>query len=256
MDIDEQLKRLAVEAQKAPQRSVQRQRSLTRLVSLIYSSRRLVRPYQGQFQGMYNDIYAEAQQRLFLYLCENIDRYDPQREVLQWANFLMQKRFFVEASRDVMPSAPKGMDRSQVKHITLEVLDKQSPLDQKSSQSPSLSESVVQCIQEDSTGVFRRTHVAGKPNAHFQYIALRFLAGYAWKEISQEVDVKVNVRGGGPNGQAVAISHGIARALEKMNGELRSPLKKAGYIRRDPRAKERKKVGQPGARRKFQFSKR
>jgi len=75
-------------------------------------------------------------------------------------------------------------------------------------------------------------------------------------DMLKEVDVKVNVRGGGPNGQAVAISHGIARALEKMNGELRSPLKKAGFIRRDPRAKERKKVGQPGARRKFQFSKR
>ncbi len=72
----------------------------------------------------------------------------------------------------------------------------------------------------------------------------------------KEVDITVNVKGGGPNGQAIAISHGIARALQKMDAELRSPLKKKGYIRRDPRAKERKKVGQPGARRKFQFSKR
>ncbi|MCG8527642.1 MAG: 30S ribosomal protein S9 [Opitutales bacterium] len=72
----------------------------------------------------------------------------------------------------------------------------------------------------------------------------------------KEVDITVNVKGGGPNGQAIAISHGIARALQKMDAELRAPLKKKGYIRRDPRAKERKKVGQPGARRKFQFSKR
>lgn len=78
------------------------------------------------------------------------------------------------------------------------------------------------------------------------------------KEIDMvtSVDIIVKAQGGGPNGQAVAISHGIARALQKMDAELRSPLKKAGYIKRDPRAKERKKVGQPGARKKFQFSKR
>ena len=191
MDIDEQLKQLAIEAQSAPAQSPQRQRSLTRLVSVLCQSKKLVRPYSGQFQGFYHDIYAEAQQRLLLYLCENIDRYDPQREVLQWANFLMQKRFFVEASRDVMPTAPKGMDRSQVKHVTLEVLDKQNPVDHQSSQHPSLSEEVVQCIREDSDGIFQTTHIVNKPDAHFQCIALRFLAGYSWKEISRELDVKV-----------------------------------------------------------------
>ena len=75
-------------------------------------------------------------------------------------------------------------------------------------------------------------------------------------DMVKEVNARITVAGGGPAGQAVAISHGIARALEKMNAELRSPLKKAGFIRRDPRAKERKKVGRPGARKRFQFSKR
>ena len=65
-----------------------------------------------------------------------------------------------------------------------------------------------------------------------------------------------NVTGGGVAGQAGAVAHGIARALQKMNMELRIPLKKAGHIKRDPRAKERKKPGQPGARKRFQFSKR
>ncbi|MEL6222757.1 MAG: sigma-70 family RNA polymerase sigma factor [Cyanobacteria bacterium J06627_8] len=191
MDVDEQLKRLAIEAQSAPPKSVQRQRSLTCLVSLICQSKRLVRPYRGQFQGFYQDIYAEAQQRLFLHLCENIDRYDPQREVLQWVNFLMQKRFFVEASRDVMPTAPKGMDRSQVKRITLDVLNKQNPVDWHSSQTPSLSEEMMQCITEDCNGVFQSTHILDKPDANFQRIALSFLAGYSWKEISSDLDVKV-----------------------------------------------------------------
>ena len=70
------------------------------------------------------------------------------------------------------------------------------------------------------------------------------------------VDVSVNVSGGGGSGQAGAIRHGLSRALEKMDSELRVPLKKAGHMRRDPRKIERKKTGQPGARKRFQFSKR
>jgi small subunit ribosomal protein S9 len=75
-------------------------------------------------------------------------------------------------------------------------------------------------------------------------------------DVKDKVDVNVNVAGGGVSGQAGAVAHGIARALQKMNGELRPALKKAGHIRRDPREKERKKAGQPGARKRFQFSKR
>ena len=64
------------------------------------------------------------------------------------------------------------------------------------------------------------------------------------------------VAGGGMHGQAGAVQHGIARALVQYSAELRSVLKKAGFLRRDPRMKERKKYGQPGARKRFQFSKR
>jgi small subunit ribosomal protein S9 len=69
-------------------------------------------------------------------------------------------------------------------------------------------------------------------------------------------DVVVNVNGGGSAGQAGAVRHGIARALLEFNAELRKKLKKAGLLTRDPRAKERKKYGQKGARKRFQFSKR
>ncbi|MFO7725794.1 MAG: 30S ribosomal protein S9 [Oceanipulchritudo sp.] len=71
-----------------------------------------------------------------------------------------------------------------------------------------------------------------------------------------QFDVIAKVQGGGPNGQAEAISHGLARALEKFDSELRLPLKRAGLLKRDPRRRERKKSGQPGARKRFQFSKR
>jgi small subunit ribosomal protein S9 len=75
-------------------------------------------------------------------------------------------------------------------------------------------------------------------------------------ELREKIDVSANVAGGGVAGQAGAVAHGIARALQKMNAELRPALKKAGHITRDPREKERKKAGQPGARKRFQFSKR
>lgn len=71
-----------------------------------------------------------------------------------------------------------------------------------------------------------------------------------------KVDMKVNVRGGGLSGQAGAIRHGLARALCVLNPEFRPALKKAGFLTRDARVVERKKYGQPGARRRFQFSKR
>jgi len=73
---------------------------------------------------------------------------------------------------------------------------------------------------------------------------------------TDKIDVKVNVVGGGPNGQAGAVRHGIARALLQFDANLRPALKAEGFLTRDPRAKERKKYGQPGARKRFQFSKR
>ena len=75
-------------------------------------------------------------------------------------------------------------------------------------------------------------------------------------ETADKFDILVNVDGGGPNGQAGAIRHGISRALLEYNAELRPRLKSAGFLTRDARKVERKKYGQPKARKRFQFSKR
>ena len=71
-----------------------------------------------------------------------------------------------------------------------------------------------------------------------------------------KVDIFINVCGGGLSGQAGAIRHGISRALIRLNSEFRPALKKAGFLTRDARTVERKKYGRPGARKRFQFSKR
>ena len=71
-----------------------------------------------------------------------------------------------------------------------------------------------------------------------------------------QFDLYVNVSGGGVAGQAGAVKHGISKALLEYDAELRAVLKRAGFLTRDARIKERKKYGQPGARKRFQFSKR
>jgi small subunit ribosomal protein S9 len=75
-------------------------------------------------------------------------------------------------------------------------------------------------------------------------------------ENAEKFDILINVAGGGMSGQAGAIRHGLSRALLEFNPELRPKLKSAGFLRRDAREVERKKYGQPKARRRFQFSKR
>lgn len=75
-------------------------------------------------------------------------------------------------------------------------------------------------------------------------------------DTTAKFDIRVSVSGGGPNGQAGAVRHGIARALLRADLNLRPTLKSGGMLTRDPRMRERKKYGQPGARKRFQYSKR
>ncbi len=82
------------------------------------------------------------------------------------------------------------------------------------------------------------------------------LAPFVATGTTGKFDVRVNVEGGGPAGQAGAVRHGISRALLEADTTFRPLLKKEGYLTRDPRMRERKKYGQPGARKRFQFSKR
>jgi small subunit ribosomal protein S9 len=101
--------------------------------------------------------------------------------------------------------------------------------------------------------------INGKPvNVYFPRETMRMmlrqpieLAG-----ITGKYNINATVTGGGHTGQAGAVRHGITRAIVDMNSDLRSRLKKEGFLTRDPREKERKKYGQKGARKRFQFSKR
>ncbi|WP_347839741.1 30S ribosomal protein S9 [uncultured Draconibacterium sp.] len=91
------------------------------------------------------------------------------------------------------------------------------------------------------------------PAETLQYIVMQPLN---LLEVAEKYDVKVNLDGGGPKGQAEALRLAISRALIEIDAELRPQLKAAGFLTRDPREVERKKPGQPKARKRFQFSKR
>jgi small subunit ribosomal protein S9 len=97
-----------------------------------------------------------------------------------------------------------------------------------------------------------------EPKDYFRRSTLLMILGQPFDvtETNEQFDVYCTVKGGGLSGQADAVKHGISRALEKADPELRARLKRNGFLTRDARVVERKKYGQPGARKRFQFSKR
>jgi small subunit ribosomal protein S9 len=117
-------------------------------------------------------------------------------------------------------------------------------------------EAVARVFLSPGSGQFT---VNGRPVAeYFPREALRLMLQEPLATVNgiDQFDLRVTVKGGGIAGQAGAVRHGIARALQEHNPELRPPLKQAGFLTRDAREKERKKYGQKGARARFQFSKR
>ena len=115
---------------------------------------------------------------------------------------------------------------------------------------------IARVFVKEGTGVItinKRPLEAYFPSSILQYIVKQPLELLG---VTEKYDIMVNVVGGGFTGQAEALRLGIARALVKINAEDKSALRQAGFVTRDPRSVERKKPGQPKARKRFQFSKR
>jgi hypothetical protein len=180
--LDAQLKELAITAQQYTHLTKERRIGLTRLINAIWQSGKLVHPYKGQFQLLYQDIYDEAVQNLFFYLCQdnNINKYDPERgEVMTWVNMLLTKRFFPEAIPKVIGKENEiNLESSHWQNIP-------------SSQPMSLFEQVIEYIESDPELIFRKEHIKGHPEANFQAIAKRRCSGISWKDISSEWSIGI-----------------------------------------------------------------
>lgn len=174
---DNAIDRWAVEAQKHPPQSKERQLALTQLMKAIQTSGRLSRPRQGEFPHIYEEIYAEALALLWLFVCEKIDRYDPNRAtVMQWVNYHLNVRFFIEAIRTVLGTIPR---------TGIENMDN---LPNPETESYPARE-ILNYIREDPDRRFNAKHVKDRPSVNFLKLLEYRLAGKRWKEMAVDLDV-------------------------------------------------------------------
>lgn len=103
--LDETLKKLAIAAQQYPPKSLERKKILEKLIKTLINSDKLAKPRGDNFKHLYTEIYTEAKQRLFIYISQKIDDYDPEKgDVLQWVNYLLKNRFFAESVKFILRS--------------------------------------------------------------------------------------------------------------------------------------------------------
>jgi DNA-directed RNA polymerase specialized sigma24 family protein len=182
-EFDEQLRQLAVTAQQHPSLSSGRQSALRSLVQAVLNSGRLCHPQRGKFSGSYHDIYDEALQELMLFICQNIDRYNPERgTVMAWVNMLLERRFFREA-------IPRVLGKQDVQRVTLDDLENliAAPPDEPEM----LADKLKACIELDPDGLLKAEHIKDHPAANFQMLLRRRVSGDSWKAIADEFDLKI-----------------------------------------------------------------
>jgi hypothetical protein len=178
---DEQLKQYAVDAQQHPSLT-ERQKALRQLINSILQSGRLCQPQQGCFSGQYHEIHAEAVQDLLLFVCKNINRYEPERAtVIAWVNTLLARRFFPEA-------IPKVLGPPSLQPIPLDDIETLAC----SENSPSLTEKLTACVESDPDNILKSECLQDAPAVNFQILVLRRLAGKSWKDIAAEFEIKVS----------------------------------------------------------------
>lgn len=205
---EQQLQQLALQARQYPVGTTARRMSLSKLIDIIYRSNQLTRPYQGQFQGVYEDIYQEAVQNLFLYICKNIDRYDPERGAfMTWVNMLLNKRFFREAIPKIIGKTHEiNLESSVLENLEDVAVKKREETDDYISDFLNIR----RYIEIDQKGIFRQAKIKKYPQVNFREIAMKRWSGISWKEISEEFNIPI-----------ATLSNFYQRSLEKFRDELR-----------------------------------
>lgn len=204
---EQQLQELALQAQKQPLLSTARRITLSKLIDGIYRSGKLSRPYKSQFPGVYEQIYQEALQDLFLYICKNIDKYDSERaSFMTWVNMLLNQRFFKEA----IPKIIGKVNEIKIENSVLENLAGLA-LDYSESEDNYIStfQKIRRYIEIDPKGIFQQTYIKKYPQANFQEIAVKRWSGISWKDLSEELNIPV-----------ATLSNFYQRNLEKFRDEL------------------------------------
>jgi DNA-directed RNA polymerase specialized sigma24 family protein len=205
---EQQLVELALQAQQHPLGTTVRRITLSKLIDGVYRSGKLCHPYKGQFQGVYEQIYQEAVQDLFLYICKNLDKYNQERaSFMTWVNMLLSQRFFKEAIPKIIGKA----NEIKVENSVLENL-KDLAFDNSEDEDNYISafKKIRRYVEIDSKGIFKQAHIKKHPKANFQEIAVKRWSGISWKDISEELNIPV-----------ATLSSFYQRNLEKFRYEFR-----------------------------------
>ena len=188
-ELDHQLAELAEQAKQAVS-PLERQRSLHRLIHLLSQPRVLYPPQLNRHPPeAHRDLYNETCQRVWLYICRNIERYDPQKaSVRKWVNYLLDKRFIDVVKERNGKRTTYLSDLSELERRLEDHRRDQQRIEEEAAQVQSLRD----FLEQDPLGVFPDTHIKGHPEASFQAIALCILAGKTWKEISEEFKIPIS----------------------------------------------------------------
>ncbi|MEL7038116.1 MAG: hypothetical protein AAFO04_21245 [Cyanobacteria bacterium J06592_8] len=194
--IDSQLNQLAREAQQYPKKSYERRRVLNILMDKILKSGRLARPKKSSSflpASVYEDLYNETLSIMMMEMCQNIDKYNPEQDVMAWCNFLIDKRFkdcCNQYTRRGLTYLPKGKKNEDIASLpNLEDLDNFIP----SAEDDSESQQLQNLIEENPDQIFTKEFIKGQPQATFQFLALaKIWQDRKWREISDELNVPVS----------------------------------------------------------------
>lgn len=179
--LDEQLQQLALIAQQYPPSSVLRQKTLNKLFGVIMDSEQLWYPQKDHSYECYKEVYQEAKQNLWLYICQNIEKYNPDSgSVMNWVNMLLCRRFYKEAKSKFTDNRFKNVSN-------WDNLSDSSLLTEDSSL---LSEMFWAFVNSDPEDFLKQTYIENHPEANLQALLKLRLAGYVWKEISLKLKIK------------------------------------------------------------------
>ena len=182
---ENELTRRAIAAQRCPPLSKQRQEALEELFNEIRRIRQQGRLWKPHDYKINIDIYEDAIQELSLYICQKLEKYDPQRaSFLRWINMLLPRKFYDLAYSNIG-------DKYVNKFVTIDSLENSGYRLISQSEMLSLLEEVKQCINSDVEEIFRKEHIREQLHVNFQILAQRRLAGESWRDIAVDVGISV-----------------------------------------------------------------
>lgn len=179
-NLEAQLQMLVKSAQENPSLSQHRQQALEALIKTVLRSRQLWYPRSEQF---YPEVYDEALQNLWLYVCQELDRYDAKLgRVMAWLNMLLRRRFYPEAYSQFSKYYYKRVEN--LARLSSEVILTDNSI--------LLSQKIKECVELDPEGIFQQSHIENNARANFQELLRRRLSGQKWSDISQELEIGVS----------------------------------------------------------------